>query len=74
MSKGGEKVKLRSGVLPLPGVLDHGEFARVKTDLGRCSVCGEGRAVYRSGDGRVVLCEGCYVRVVRAWNEGRGIA
>jgi len=23
-------------------------------------------------DGRVLLCEGCYVRVVREWNEGRG--
>nr|WP_218133266.1 hypothetical protein [Methanofollis tationis] len=73
VSKGGEKVKLRSGVLPLPGVLDHTEFARVKTDLGRCCVCNEGRAVYRSGDGRVLLCERCYARVVRAWNEGRGV-
>jgi len=73
VSNGGEKVKLRSGVLPLPGVLDHGEFARVKTDLGRCSVCGEGRAVYRSADRRVVLCERCYARVMREWNARGGV-
>ena len=64
----------RTGVLTLPGVLDHTEFSRVSTDLGRCTGCREGRAVFRSADGRTVLCEGCYARLVRAWNEGRGIA
>jgi hypothetical protein len=56
----------------LPGVLEHTEFSRATVSLGRCSVCGEGRAVFRSEDGRTVLCEGCYARLVRAWNEGRG--
>jgi hypothetical protein len=37
----------------LPGVLEHTEFTRVSTDLGRCSVCDEGRAVFRSGDGQI---------------------
>ncbi|EJG06141.1 hypothetical protein Metli_0163 [Methanofollis liminatans DSM 4140] len=57
----------------LPGVLDHREFARVSTALGRCTGCGEGRAVFRSADGRVRLCEGCYGRLVRAWNAGEGV-
>ncbi|QSZ68135.1 hypothetical protein RJ40_11830 [Methanofollis aquaemaris] len=35
----------------LPGVLDHREFTRVSTDLGRCDVCAEGKAVHRSADG-----------------------
>ncbi|MDK2974455.1 MAG: hypothetical protein PWP08_826 [Methanofollis sp.] len=58
----------------LPGVLDHREFTRTKTDLGRCSICDEGRAVFRSGDGRAVLCERCYGHLVQEWNERRGIA
>jgi hypothetical protein len=70
----GVVLKERAGVLTLPGVLEHTEFARVTTDLGRCTGCGEGRAVFRSADGRTRLCEGCYARLVRAWNEGRGIA
>ena len=59
--------------VPLPGVLKHTEFTRTKTDLGRCSVCGEGRAVFRSGDGRARLCERCYARLVRGWNEKKGL-
>ncbi|WP_207231371.1 hypothetical protein [Methanofollis fontis] len=55
----------------LPGVLDHADFSRVSTDLGRCSLCGEGRAAFRSADGLTVLCEGCYARAVREWNAGR---
>ena len=51
---------------PLPGVLEHTEFSRVTTDLGRCTGCGEGRAMFRSADGRTRLCEG--------WNVQKGIA
>jgi hypothetical protein len=57
----------------LPGVLEHTEFTRVSTDLGRCSVCDEGRAVFRSVDGRARLCERCYGRLVQAWNEKKGL-
>jgi hypothetical protein len=57
----------------LPGVLKHTEFTRVSTDLGRCSVCDEGKAVFISGDRRSVLCEKCYGRLVQAWNEKRGV-
>ena len=65
----------QKGVLQetLPGVLDHREFTRVKTDLGRCGVCGEGRAVFRSADGHVVLCERCYAGLVQGWNAGRRV-
>jgi len=63
-----------NGPATLPGVLDHAEFSRVSTDLGRCTGCGEGRAVFRSSDGRTLLCERCYARVVKEWNEGKGIA
>ncbi|TAJ43622.1 hypothetical protein [Methanofollis fontis] len=59
---------------PLPGVLEHAEFTRVSTDLGRCTLCGEGRAVFVSEDRRTRLCEGCYARLVRAWNVQKGIA
>ncbi|WP_067048834.1 hypothetical protein [Methanofollis ethanolicus] len=63
-----------SGTLTLPGVLDRREFTRVSTDLGRCSVCGERRAVFRSADGRALLCEACYGRLVRAWNAAKGVS
>ncbi|WP_298669284.1 hypothetical protein [uncultured Methanofollis sp.] len=68
------KTAERKGPTTLPGVLDHREFTRTKTDLGRCSVCDEGRAVFRSRDGRALLCEGCYARLVQTWNEKKGLA
>ncbi|QSZ67002.1 hypothetical protein RJ40_05585 [Methanofollis aquaemaris] len=71
--KQGGLLKECSGTIPLPGVLDRREFTRVTTDLGRCDVCDAGRAAYRSEDGRAVLCERCYARVVREWNGGRGV-
>ncbi|WP_246589331.1 hypothetical protein [Methanofollis formosanus] len=74
MQPGAIQCTCANKVLPLPGVLDHREFTRVKSDLGRCDVCDGGRAVHRSGDGRVVLCEGCYARLVRAWNRGKGVS
>jgi len=60
-------------VQPLPGVLDHRAFSRVRVDLGRCDVCDAGKAVYRSAADRVSICAGCYARLVREWNgrEGR---
>ena len=49
----------------MAGVLEHTEFSRVTTDLGRCTLCGEGRAMFVSEDRRT--------RLVRARNAGRGI-
>ncbi|MFY9131517.1 MAG: hypothetical protein WAO36_00510 [Candidatus Methanoculleus thermohydrogenotrophicum] len=30
---------------PLPGVLDHREFVRVRAEIGRCDICRAGKAV-----------------------------
>ena len=60
-----------SQVLPLPGVLDPGDFTRIRADIGRCSVCRAERAVYRSREAKV--CEGCYARLVRERNSQEGV-
>jgi hypothetical protein len=61
----------RSTVRPLPGVLSPQEFLRAKVELGRCDICREGKAVYRSGEAKI--CEGCYSRLVREWNGQAGV-
>jgi len=48
-------------------------FERTKVELGRCDVCGERKAVYRSQEARTTICEGCYSRLVREWNRGEGV-
>jgi energy-coupling factor transporter ATP-binding protein EcfA2 len=67
------KAKRPTKVQPLPGVLDHRTFERVRTEIGRCDVCGAGKAVYRSREAQVGICEGCYARLVREWNRGEGV-
>jgi len=62
-----------SGVQPLTGVLDPGTFVRGKTEIGRCDICGRGKAVYRSREARAKVCEGCYARLVRERNRGEGV-
>jgi hypothetical protein len=82
IKRGGEKKYLcydclkaakRSRVQPLPGVLDHRTFSRAKVELGRCDICGEKRAVYRSREGRTSICDQCYARLVREWNGRAGV-
>ncbi|WP_067073145.1 hypothetical protein [Methanoculleus horonobensis] len=68
-----KKGKRPGKVQPLPGVLDHRTFARAKVELGRCDVCGAGKAVYRSREAQAKVCEGCYARLVREWNTGEGV-
>jgi ribosomal protein S14 len=68
-----KKAKRPAKAQPLPGVLDHRTFARTKVELGRCDVCGEKRAVYRSREERAKVCEGCYARLVREWNGREGV-
>jgi len=63
----------RVRVQPLPGVLDHRGFERVKSEIGRCDVCGRVQAVYRSREARTKVCEGCYARLVRDWNREEGV-
>ncbi len=62
-----------NGVRPLSGVLDPRTFARVKVELGRCDVCGTGKAVYRSREAQAKICEGCYARLVREGNARVGV-
>ncbi|MDI6867753.1 hypothetical protein [Methanoculleus sp.] len=63
----------RVRVQPLPGVLDHRGFERVKSEIGRCDVCKAARAVYRSMEAQTKVCEGCYARLVRDWNREEGV-
>jgi energy-coupling factor transporter ATP-binding protein EcfA2 len=62
-----------NGVRPISGVLDPGTFARVKVELGRCDICDSGKAVYRSREAQVGICEGCYARLVREGNAREGV-
>jgi hypothetical protein len=59
--------------IPLPGLLDHREFTRTSIQLGRCDICDHGAAVYRCVQKQVNICEGCYSRLVRGWNQNNGI-
>ena len=58
---------------PLPGLLDHRDFVRVKVVSSRCDVCHEGAAVFRCVEKNVGVCESCYARMVREWNEQKGV-
>ncbi len=61
-----------TGTRPLPGLLDHRTFEKVKVELGRCTICDTGRAAYRSREAQTNICQGCYARLVWEWNQGRG--
>jgi hypothetical protein len=52
-----EKARRPAKAQPLPGVLDHRTFKRTKVELGRCDVCGEEKAVYRSREAQTKVCE-----------------
>ncbi|MFA7073254.1 MAG: hypothetical protein WC138_12200 [Methanoculleus sp.] len=68
-----KKAKRPAKVQPLPGVLDHRTFTRTKVELGRCDVCGTGKAVYRSREAQAMVCDQCYARLVREWNGREGV-
>jgi len=57
----------------LPDALDHRTFERVKVELGRCDVCGTGKAIYRSREEQAKVCEGRYARLVQEWNKGEEV-
>jgi hypothetical protein len=69
----GAKGKKPFQINPLPGLLDHGDFKRVKVVSGRCDICHEGSAVFRCAEKDVSVCEGCYARMMREWNEEKGV-
>jgi len=58
---------------PLPGLLDHRDFSRVKIVSGRCDICHEGAAVFRCMEKQIGVCEVCYGKMVREWNDRNGI-
>lgn len=62
-----------NGVRKISDFSVHRTFARAKVELGRCDVCGTGKAVYRSREAQAKVCEGCYARLVREWNTGEGV-
>jgi len=68
-----KRAKRPALVQSLPGVLDHRTFERVKSEIGRCDVCGAKKAVYHSGEARTNVCEGCYARLVRERNRGGAV-
>ncbi len=59
--------------LPLPAILDHQDFRRSTVSLGHCTLCGKGAAVYHSDSQRASVCEGCYARLMREWNQSEGV-
>ncbi|MDV4343677.1 hypothetical protein HL657_10980 [Methanoculleus sp. YWC-01] len=61
------------GTVPLPGVLNPGMFERVRAEIGRCDICDNGKAVYRSREAQTNICEGCYARLVRERNGRAGV-
>jgi len=58
---------------PLPGLLDHRDFIRVKVVSSKCDICHEGAAVFRCREKNVGVCDGCYARMVREWNLRAGV-
>jgi len=69
----GERRATPFRVEPLPGLLDHREFTKVKFSSGRCDICRQNAAVYRCAEKQVGVCERCYARMVREWNGGKGV-
>ena len=41
------------------------DFERVSVDVGRCGLCDEGKALFRSCDLKLAICEGCFGRLLR---------
>ena len=56
----------RPSVPPLPGLIDVDRLERVSVEIGRCSVCGFLKAVWRDKESGVNLCEGCWEREGRS--------
>ena len=68
-----KEVAKTAKVSPLPGLLDHREFERVKVPWAKCDICHGGAAVFRCKEKHMGICEGCYSKMVREWNAGEGV-
>ena len=51
---------------PLPGTIVLGRMVRTTKDIGRCSVCNIGKAVFIDKEAQLHLCQQCYDREARA--------
>jgi hypothetical protein len=45
----------------LPGILNTAGMKRVNTDLGRCTICNSGKAVWKDSENQACICDSCYV-------------
>ncbi|MDD1730240.1 MAG: hypothetical protein LUQ50_14375 [Methanospirillum sp.] len=57
--KNAEKKKERS-FRTLPGTLNTAGMERIFVDVGRCSVCNIGKAVWKDPENQISICDSCY--------------
>ena len=57
---------------PLPGVIAIGRMVRISKDIGRCSVCNLGKAVFTDKEAGTSICQQCYDREARASGSAEG--
>ena len=57
---------------PLPGIIVLSRMVRISKDIGRCSVCNRGKAVYLDREAGTCLCQQCYAREARAVGSVKG--
>ena len=57
---------------PLPGTIVIGRMVRISKDIGRCSVCNLGKAVFIDKEAGVHLCQDCYDREARSSGSVKG--
>ena len=59
---------------PLPGILAIGRMMRISKEIGRCSVCDLGKAVFLDREAGSSICQQCYDREARAAGSAHGSA
>ncbi|HVP94443.1 MAG TPA: hypothetical protein VMS89_04645 [Methanoregulaceae archaeon] len=57
---------------PLPGTIVLARMVRTTKQLGRCSVCNLGRAVFTDKEAGIYLCQQCYDREARTSSSANG--
>ncbi|MCX6700969.1 MAG: hypothetical protein NTV68_13805 [Methanomicrobiales archaeon] len=57
---------------PLPGIIVLSRMVRISKDIGRCTVCNLGKAMFIDKEATVHLCQQCYEREARAVGPVKG--
>jgi len=57
---------------PLPGIIVIGRMVRISKDIGRCSVCDMGKAIFLDTKAQLHLCQQCYDREAQARGSVKG--